>query len=187
VVVPLARCRVDASAIGMLLTAYTIVLGLFGLWFYSFFAHTGYAANPGMAAYKPPPATVIDYGMPARLPVRHQQTPPPVEVSATTLLFGNSSVLLAQPPDQASRLYNKARELYKAGRYGEAIPIAQQVLTIRESALGCDHPDVAAVLFILGFLYDIQSRYSNAEPLYQRSLAIREKVLGPDHLDVGNC
>ena len=50
----MARCRVDASAVGMLLTAYMIVLGLFGLWFYFFLAHTGYAANPGMAAYKPP-------------------------------------------------------------------------------------------------------------------------------------
>ena len=65
----------------MLLLAYTIVSGLFGLWFYSFFAPTRYAANPGMAAYKPPPATVIDYEIRAPA-LAHEQAPPPIEVEA---------------------------------------------------------------------------------------------------------
>jgi CHAT domain-containing protein/Tfp pilus assembly protein PilF len=73
---------------------------------------------------------------------------------------------------------------YKAGRYSDAIPIAQQALAIREKALGRGHPDVALSLNNLAVLYRSQGRYADAEPLYQRSLAIREKAFGRDHPDV---
>jgi len=77
----MTRNRLDVSTIGMLLTAYTIVCGLFALWFYSFFVPARSLVNPGMAAYKPPPATVIDYQIPARVePPR--QVPPPVEAES---------------------------------------------------------------------------------------------------------
>jgi tetratricopeptide (TPR) repeat protein len=57
-------------------------------------------------------------------------------------------------------------------------------LTIREKALGADHPDVAESLNNLAELYRSQARYADAEPLYQRSLAILEKALGDDHASV---
>ena len=84
---------------------------------------------------------------------------------------------------QATQLNQQVDELYQAGRYAEAIPLAEQALTIRETALGPDHPDTATSLNNLAFLYDSQGRYGEAEPLYQRSLAIRETALGPDHPD----
>jgi len=37
------------------------------------------------------------------------------------------------------------QELYKAGRYAEAVPKAQRVLEIREKMLGPDHPNIASV------------------------------------------
>jgi tetratricopeptide (TPR) repeat protein len=77
-------------------------------------------------------------------------------------------------------------ELYKAGRYSEAIPIAQRVLAIREEALGRDHPLVATSLDLLALLYNNQGRYAEAEPLYQRALAINEKALGWDRPNVGS-
>ena len=48
-------------------------------------------------------------------------------------------------PDRrtADELNKRVIELYGAGRYAEAIPLAQQALAIYENALGPDHPDVA--------------------------------------------
>jgi CHAT domain-containing protein/tetratricopeptide (TPR) repeat protein len=71
---------------------------------------------------------------------------------------------------------NKVIELYQAGKYAEAIPLAQQMLAMREKSLGPDHPGVAAALNNLASLYWKQGRYADAEPLFKR---FREKMLGP--------
>jgi hypothetical protein len=49
---------------------------------------------------------------------------------------------LAQEPNEAATLTQQIIQLYKQGRYSEAIPLAQRLLTISEP-LGPDHPDVA--------------------------------------------
>ena len=83
------------------------------------------------------------------------------------------------------RALNDLAELYHdQGRYADAEPLFKRALTIREKALGPDHPDVATTLNNLAELYHDQGRYADAEPLYKRSLAILEKALGPDHPDV---
>ena len=74
--------------------------------------------------------------------------------------------------------------LYRAGKYADAIPIAQRLLAIYEKVFGPEHPTVAPALNNLANLYDAQGRYADAEPLYKRALAIREQALGPDHPDV---
>jgi tetratricopeptide (TPR) repeat protein len=86
--------------------------------------------------------------------------------------------------DEAAALNKRLTELYQAGRFSEAIPLADRALAIREKALGPDHPDVATSLNTLAELYREQGRYADAEPLYQRALAISEKARGPDHPDV---
>ena len=103
---------------------------------------------------------------------------------AATLFCGDFSLVLAQQADEATELNKKVVEFYNAGRYSDAVPIAQRVLALREKALGRDHPDVAQSLNNLALLYFNQGRYAAAEPLYQRSLAIREKALGRDQPDV---
>jgi tetratricopeptide (TPR) repeat protein len=105
-------------------------------------------------------------------------------VLAVILLFGNRSIPSAQPVDETTALNKRLVELYNAGQYAEAIPIAQRLLAIREKTLGRDHPNVATPLNNLAVLYRNQGRYADAEPLYQRSLAIYEKVLGRDHPNV---
>src|SRR6516165_9350579 len=105
---------------------------------------------------------------------------------AAILLLGKLSISAAQQGDEATALNKKVIELYNAGRYADAIPIAQQVLAIREKALGRDHPDVAQSLNNLAALYESEGRYAETEPLYQRSLAIREKALGREHPNVAN-
>ncbi|NEQ33022.1 MAG: tetratricopeptide repeat protein, partial [Leptolyngbya sp. SIO4C5] len=72
-------------------------------------------------------------------------------------------------------------QLYQAARYGEAIPIAEQVLALRRTTLEESHPAVAQSLNNLALLYQAQGRYVEAEPLYQESLEIRQTVLGESH------
>ena len=84
----------------------------------------------------------------------------------------------------ANQLNQKVDGLYQTGKYAEAIPLAQQVLAIREKALGPDDPDVATALNTLAILYINQGRYADAEPSVKRALAIYEKALGPDHPSV---
>ena len=103
---------------------------------------------------------------------------------ALILSVGHVSSGAAQQKNEADELNKRVTELNKAGRYSDAVPIAQQVLAIREKTLGRDHPDVATALNNLATLYFNQSRYPDAEPLYQRALAIDEKTLGRDHPNV---
>ena len=82
----------------------------------------------------------------------------------------------------ANQLDQQVIDLDNAGRYSEAIPLAEHALAIREAQLGPDHPATASSLNDLAGLYDSMGRYGEAEPLYQRALTIREAQLGPDHL-----
>ena len=58
--------------------------------------------------------------------------------------------------NEAAALAARAAALRQAGKPSEAIPLAQQVLAIREKQLGPDHPDVAESLAKLGRLYLLQ-------------------------------
>src|SRR6516165_6500516 len=91
---------------------------------------------------------------------------------------------VAAEKDEAAALAARAAALQRAGKYSEAIPLAQQVLAIREKQLGADHPDVVKAINALAESYQDQGRFMDAEPLYRRALAIRENALGPDHPDV---
>jgi CHAT domain-containing protein/Tfp pilus assembly protein PilF len=104
----------------------------------------------------------------------------------TISLWMNSAIMpaAAAPRDEVAALQAKADELYRTGKYADAIPLAQRVLALREKALGPNHPDVALALNNLAVLYLNQGRYADAEPLYRRALAMKETALGRDHPDV---
>ena len=85
---------------------------------------------------------------------------------------------------EARKLYEDARRLERAGRYGEAIPLIERVVEIREKILGPDHQDLANAINRQGVLSFYKGDYTKAESLHQRALAIREKALGPEHPDV---
>jgi len=75
----------------------------------------------------------------------------------------------------------KVLKLYQAGKYGEALPLAQQALEVQEKVLGPEHPDVVLSVFILAKLYHATGQYAKAEPLFQRTLPLLEKGLGSEH------
>jgi CHAT domain-containing protein len=84
-------------------------------------------------------------------------------------------------PPQIATLHEQVVRLYEAGKYDEAIPIAQRVLELAERESGPDHPDVGSALNDLAVLFWKQGRFADAEGLTERSLAIYEKALGPEH------
>src|SRR3954470_14590993 len=63
-----------AVAIASLLTVCRLVCGLLGFGFYDLM-QPRQIPNPGLAAYKPPPATVILYPPVAQLPYKQQTVP----------------------------------------------------------------------------------------------------------------
>src|SRR5262249_60533906 len=81
---------------------------------------------------------------------------------AGVLFVGTSSIPLAQQTDDVNELNKKVLELYRAGRYSDAIQIAQRGLAIREKALWRGPPEVAASLNNLAQLYHRQGRYRHA-------------------------
>jgi CHAT domain-containing protein/Tfp pilus assembly protein PilF len=88
---------------------------------------------------------------------------------------------------EAAALDAKVAALFNAGKYQEAIPLAQRSLAIREKAFGPDNLNVANSVYNLGMLNDYQGNYADAEALYQRALAIYEKTRGPDHPNVADA
>ena len=82
---------------------------------------------------------------------------------------------------RAVQLNNQGLEFYKSSRYTDAIPLAKELLAIREKVLGPEHPETATTINNLARLYIATSNYAKAEPLYKRTLAIHEKALGPEH------
>jgi CHAT domain-containing protein/Tfp pilus assembly protein PilF len=86
--------------------------------------------------------------------------------------------------DEASRLNKLVEKLYNEGKFGEAIPLAERALALREKVLGAMHPDVAETLNNLAVVYQAQGAYAKAEPLLVRALDIREKALEPMHPDI---
>jgi kinesin light chain len=63
----------------------------------------------------------------------------------------------------------------------EAVESAERALSIRESRLGSDHPDVAATLNNLATLYRKMGDLTRSRETSRRALDIEERNLGKDH------
>ncbi|WP_347566330.1 tetratricopeptide repeat protein, partial [Scytonema sp. UIC 10036] len=70
------------------------------------------------------------------------------------------------------------------GLYALAKPWLEQCVSVVQSRLGDEHPDVAASYNNLAGLYKSQGRYTDAEPLYIKALELRQRLLGEEHPDV---
>lgn len=84
----------------------------------------------------------------------------------------------------AGHLLNKAGVyLRERALYTQAEVLLSQACSVRERAMGAEHPDVAQSLDDLASLYWCQGKYSEAESLYRRALTMKEQQLGSHHLD----
>ena len=101
---PIKKTR---AAIAVYLAVCMLVYGFFGFGFYKMFQSLQFP-NPGLAAYKPPPATVITYAATAKLIYGE---PAPSETATEEPSHG--------APDEATRAYASATPLVTA-----ALPVA---------------------------------------------------------------
>ncbi|GEM_PF-6947053 len=102
--------------------------------------------------------------------------------AAGLLLASVSCFALAadKSPDQAIKsLEARIVELNGAGRYADAVPLAKQVLDLRQKKSGTQDQDYASALNNLAILYKALGRYEDAQPVLEQSLDIRRKVLKP--------
>ncbi len=112
---------------------------------------------------------------------------PILRVSGAVLLsmFIALAPLQAQTSKGLDALNSEMARLYQAGRYQDAIPLAERILKLTEQTFSQDHPNAGAARNNLAELYRAQGRAAEAEALYKRDLAITTKALGPDHADIG--
>jgi tetratricopeptide (TPR) repeat protein len=93
----------------------------------------------------------------------------------------------AQSDADLEALNQRVIELYGAGRYSEAIPLAERYAEAMKVWQGSDRPEYATALINLALLLKETNRLGEVEPLYRRALAIYEKSLGPEHPNVATA
>ena len=77
-------------------------------------------------------------------------------------------------------------ELYNAGKYNDALVVAETAADVTRREKGRHHPDTATSLTRLAETYRQLGRYADAELHHKDSLSIREKTLGPENPDLAN-
>jgi tetratricopeptide (TPR) repeat protein len=85
-----------------------------------------------------------------------------------------------QSDPELTALNTQVIELYRAGKFTEAIPLAQRYAEAMKARHGSEHAEYATALNNLALLLKATNRLSEAEPLMRRALAIGEKSLGPE-------
>jgi tetratricopeptide (TPR) repeat protein len=82
-----------------------------------------------------------------------------------------------QPPEEPANFLARVNQLYQAGKYAEAIPIAEHYAKAIEVRNGTETPEYALALNELAYGLQATNRLSEAELMFKRALAVREKVL----------
>ena len=71
--------------------------------------------------------------------------------------------------------------LYHYAKNDEAFEVFSELIKIRETTLGTDHPDTASSYNYIGNVYMNKGDHDHALEYYMKALEIREKTLGSDH------
>jgi CHAT domain-containing protein/tetratricopeptide (TPR) repeat protein len=103
-------------------------------------------------------------------------------VGAPLLLSGPA---LAQSDEELAGLRRQIEQRRQAGKYADALPLAQRLVAATEQRFGANHVTVAASLNSLAIAYEELGLLPDAERTYRRTLAIIEKSLGAEHQNVG--
>ena len=86
---------------------------------------------------------------------------------------------------EACKLITQASQLNDAGKYDEAISLAQQALETSEKALGPEDAYVGELAERLGLMLRTKGNYANAERTLERAIRISEKALGKESPQTG--
>ena len=69
------------------------------------------------------------------------------------------------------------------GLYDRAVELLTKALSVRQAALGPDHPDTLLSMYELAVTYMESDRVNEATPHFEEALRLRKARLGPDHPD----
>jgi Tetratricopeptide repeat len=78
---------------------------------------------------------------------------------------------------------NLASTYRSQGRYTEAEKLVVQVIEVRKTVLGLEHPDTLASVNNLASIYWNQGRWAEAEKVNVQVMEAFKTVLGPEHPD----
>jgi serine/threonine-protein kinase len=81
----------------------------------------------------------------------------------------------------ASDLGNLSVNLWRGGKYAEAIPLAEEALALRRELHGGEHTDVAVSLLNLATILQANGEFDRSEQLLRECLSMRRKLLGDAH------
>ena len=112
---------------------------------------------------------------------RGQSAPAPAGAAqaAATPAAGQADAL-----KEADSLSHQVVQLYQAGKFDEALPLAERALKLREEAGGREHPSVADALRNLGSIYHSRGKLDKARQLYKRALSIYDKNPATDRANI---
>lgn len=96
-------------------------------------------------------------------------------------LVHESMYARAQGPAQLQTLKTKLDELISAGKYTDAVPVAETIVSVTEAA---DPLNLDTALEALAELYKKAGRTGDAEPLLKRVIQSRGRILGEHHPDL---
>jgi CHAT domain-containing protein/tetratricopeptide (TPR) repeat protein len=82
---------------------------------------------------------------------------------------------------EARALNERMPELYRQGKFGEALPLARKSVALCRQVLGDSHPDTAEALNNLGSVLQSLGSHAEARQRYEQALAITERIFGTDH------
>ena len=95
-----------------------------------------------------------------------------------------SAGLKAEPAENLEALDAEISELQLAGKYADALLLAERYVSASKVQFGEASLEHAAALNRLAQIHLVQSNFDKAEPIFLRVLEIREKAQGPQHEDV---
>lgn len=93
-------------------------------------------------------------------------------ISSQTAFADN---VLSEELRDSEILLQKANELYKAGKYEEAVQNAEKAVAIKERAFGKDHPGIIRGLNSLAIFYKAAGRHKDADNLHERIRKMEQK------------
>jgi tetratricopeptide (TPR) repeat protein len=81
----------------------------------------------------------------------------------------------------AQQLNAQVVQLYRQGKFADAVPLARTALAVLKEVLGERHPDYATSLNNLAMLYQAMGDSEKARPLCEQALKLRKEALGERH------
>lgn len=109
----------------------------------------------------------------------HAQTHAQAPAASGASARDNSASSRPSELQEADQLSASVAQLYAAGKYKEALPLAERALALREKVLQDEDSLVGVALHQLALLYIARGDAGKAEPLCERILARRERGQPP--------